>query len=160
MKKKLMRLALLASAFGAGPAMASTSSTTFQVTARVNNACSVNTLAFGTYNPLSGMPVSLSGGINLTCTLGSAFQIGLNAGIATGATVTTRQMLNGADTLNYALYKDIAHTLNWGNTLNTDTLSGTGTGLSTLYPVYGVLPASQSAPTGTYTDTITVTVTY
>ena len=162
MKKHLMRAALLASTLCAGSAMASTANTTFQVSATVNNACSVsaNSLAFGTYNPLLSTAITLSGGINLTCTLGSAFQVGLNAGTATGATVTTRQMTNGSNLLNYDLYRDLAHTLNWGNTLNTDTLSGTGTGIPVTYPVYGLLPASQSVPTGTYTDTVTVTVTY
>jgi spore coat protein U-like protein len=146
----------------AGAAHASTASTTFQVSATVNNACSVsaNALSFGTYNPLSGLGLTLSGGVNVTCTLGSAFEIGLNAGTATGATVTTRQMASGSNLLSYALYRDVAHTLNWGNTPNTDTLNGTGTGITVTYPVYGSLPASQSVPSGTYTDTITVTVNY
>jgi spore coat protein U-like protein len=152
----------LCAAFCSLAANASTATTTFQVTATVNNACTVsaNNLAFGTYNPLLGTATDLTGGIIVTCTLGSPFNIGLNAGTASGATVTTRKMLSGANTLNYALYRDVAYTQNWGNTVGTDTLSSTGTGLAVTYPVYGVLPASQSVPSGSYADTVTVTVTY
>ena len=162
MRKRIVTTVLAACILSMGQSQASTSTTTFQVTATVNNACSVsaNALSFGTYNPLLSTAVNISGGINLTCTLGTAYQIGLNAGTAAGATVTTRQMMNGTTPLSYELYRDLAHTLNWGNTVNTDTLGGTGTGVQVSYPVYGLLPASQSVPSGTYTDTVTVTVSY
>jgi spore coat protein U-like protein len=161
--KSLFSLILGVGLISAGAqADAGTASTTFQVSATVNNSCAVsaNALSFGTYNPLSTLGLTLSGGVIVTCTVGTPFNIGLNQGTATGATVTTRQMASGSNLLSYALYRDTLHTLNWGQTVGTDTLAGTGTGLAITYPVYGSLPASQSVPTGTYSDTITVTVSY
>ena len=63
-------------------------------------------------------------------------------------------------TLAYALYQDSAHTINWGNTVGTDTVSGTGNGSAQTLTVYGEVPAGQSVTPGAYTDTITATITY
>ena len=43
--------------------------------------------------------------------------------------------------LNYSLSSDPAHTINWGNTVGTDTVSGTGTGGLQIITVYGFVPA-------------------
>ena len=87
--------------------------------------------------------------------------MGLNAGTTSGATVTTRQMVNGANRLDYGLYQDAAHTTNWGNTPGTDTPAPIIAGLlPASLTVYGLVPAGQIVPLGAYTDTITVTVTY
>ena len=48
---------------------------------------------------------------------------------------------------------------NWGNTSGS-WVSGTGSGAAQPLAVYGVLPAGQYVPPGSYTDTIAVTVTY
>ena len=56
--------------------------------------------------------------MTVTCTNTTTFNIGLNAGTATGATVTTRKMTGPASaTLNYKLFRDSARTQNWGNTV-------------------------------------------
>ena len=88
------------------------------------------------------------------------YNIGLSAGTATGATVTTRQMTNGAATVSYALYSNAGMTTNWGNTVGTDTVGGTGSGNNQSYTVYGQVPAQTTPAPATYTDTIVVTVTY
>ena len=97
--------------------------------------------------------------IQVQCTNTTPYNIGLNAGTATGATVTTRKMTNGGATVGYALYSNAGMTTNWGNTVGTDTVSGTGNGAQP-YTVYGQVPAQSTPAAGTYTDTITVTVTY
>jgi len=47
-----------------------------------------------------------------------------------------------------------------GNTVSTDTVAATGNGASQSYTVYGRVPAQTTPAPGTYTDTVTVTVTY
>ena len=90
------------------------------------------------------------------------FNIGLNAGTYVGATVSTRRMSNGANSIPYTLYRDSNRTLNWGNTISTDTQAGTGTGNNQSISVYGRVAggAAVNVPAGVYTDTIQATITY
>jgi spore coat protein U-like protein len=70
-------------------------------------------------------------------------------------------MVSGGNTLNYSLFSNAGRTTNWGNNIGTDTVAGTGTGALQTLTVYGRIPASQTtAPVGSYSDTITVTVTF
>lgn len=74
-------------------AQAATTTTTFQVTATVNSACTVSAtnLTFGVYDPSAAAHDDTST-VTVTCTKATAYDIGLDAGLAAGATVTTRQM--------------------------------------------------------------------
>jgi spore coat protein U-like protein len=142
------------------PAGAATTTTTFQVTATVQATCliSATNLAFGTY---TGAQTDATSTISVTCTSSTPYNVGLDPGTATGATVTTRRMSGpGGALLGYALYRDAAHTQNWGNTVGTDTASGTGTGSAQSLTVYGRLAASQYVTPGAYADTITATISY
>ena len=139
--------------------------TTFLVSATVLTDCLAAALAlpFLSYNPTSSTPLDANGTINVTCTLSAGFDIGLNQGTGSGATVTTRKMtrtIGGTETLNYTLYQDSNHTTIWGNTVGVDTVHGTGTGIVAPFTIYGRVPASQTVPAAVYNDTITVTVTY
>jgi spore coat protein U-like protein len=145
--------------------LAATTTTTFGVSATIVDSCSVSAtaLGFGNVDPVSlaGTAVDATTTVDVTCANGTAYDVGLDAGTATGATVTTRQMTSGANTLNYALYSDSGRTTNWGNTVATDTVTGTGDGTAQSLTVYGRIPSGQgTVPTGAYSDTITVTVTY
>jgi spore coat protein U-like protein len=62
--------------------------------------------------------------------------------------------------LHYKLFSDSGHTINWGNTVGTDTVSKTGSGAAQTLTVYGQVPAGQYVTSGSYSDTITVTLTY
>jgi spore coat protein U-like protein len=142
------------------PASASTATTTFSVTATVQSTCliSASNLAFGTY---SGSLINMTTTLSVTCTNSTTYNVGLSAGTASGATVTTRAMTGpGGATLSYAMYQDSGHTTNWGDTVGTDTKSGTGNGSAQTLTVYGQLAAGQYPTPGSYTDTITATVTY
>jgi spore coat protein U-like protein len=123
------------------------------------NACTISAsnLSFGTY---TGAVLNGSSMIAVSCTKNAPYYVGLDAGSATGATVTTRKLTSGTQTLNYALYSNSARTTNWGNTIGTDTTTGTGTGTNQSLTVYGQIPANQSLIPGTYSDTITATITY
>ena len=48
----------------------------------------------------------------------------------------------------------------WGQTLNTDTVNGVGSGSVATLTIYGRIPAQVSQPPGVYTDTVQVTLTY
>jgi spore coat protein U-like protein len=137
-----------------------TVTTTFTVTATVPASCtlSASTMNFGTY---SGLQLNVTATLTITCTNTTTYNVGLNAGLATGASVTARKMTGPASaTLNYAMFQDSARTLNWGNTVGTDTLSSTGNGSAQLSSIFGRLAAGQSVNPGAYSDTIIVTVTY
>jgi spore coat protein U-like protein len=96
-----------------------------------------------------------------TCTGSTPYNVGLNAGTATGATVTTRSMTGPAGALlGYKLFTNSGHTTNWGNTVGTNTEAGIGTGLAQSLTVFGQIPAGQSVTPGAYSDTIIVTLTY
>ena len=153
-------IAVIGMAAASVPAVASTATTTFNVTATVQATCliSANNLGFGTY---SGSAIATTTTMSVTCTNGTTYNVGLNAGTAAGATVTARAMTGpGAATLSYALYQDSGHSTNWGNTVGTDTKSGTGNGSAQSMTVYGNLTANQYPTPGSYSDTITATITY
>lgn len=135
------------------------------VSATVEASCTVvaNDMLFGTYNPFDTTDTDQTATVDVTCSNGAAYNIGLGLGTKTGATVTTRGMTGGtgSDILNYALYSDTGRTSNWGDTVDTDTVSDTGSGSMQSTTVYGRIPQGQTtAPVGSYTDTVTVTVTY
>ena len=139
-----------------------TTTTTFNVSSNIASVCSVaaTALAFGTYNPFSATALTATSTITGTCTTGTAYLIGMDQG-ANGTSTTNRQMINGTSKLNYSLYSDSARSVNWGNTVGTDTFAAVGNGVGQAQTVYGKIPVAQtSAPIGNYTDTITVTVSY
>jgi len=89
------------------------------------------------------------------------YNVGLSAGLATGATVTNRSMTGPASALlGYKLFSDSGRTINWGNTVGINTVAGVGNGASQSLTVYGQIPAGQFVRPGSYADTITATVTY
>lgn len=134
---------------------------TFGVTASVGDACSVTAsdLAFGTYDPLNVANTDGTTTMDVTCTLSTAYEVGLDAGTGTGTT-TTRTLEVGGNELNYILSQDAGHTTNWGNSAGVDTVGGTGTGSGQTITVYGRIAALQNVPAGSYADTVTVTVTF
>jgi spore coat protein U-like protein len=146
-----------------GLAHAATDTTTFDVTATVEDTCSItaNNLTFGVYNPGAG---NLDGTttVTATCTEGTAYDIGLDTGQnSADATDTTRAMGDGSSNfLDYELYQDSGRTTVWGDTVDTDTVSATSAGGDESHTVYGQIPGSQFVPAGSYSDTINVTITY
>jgi len=140
-----------------------TATTTFRVTAKVQAVCAITAsdLVFGNYTSSTGTPLLGTTILSATCTPGTTYNLGLNAGTSPGATVNQRKMVStGASALNYQLYSDASRTTIWGNTAGTDTVTGAGTGLAISHTVYGAVPAAQVVPAGDYADTITVTILY
>jgi len=117
---------------------------------------SANNLPFGQY--ISGGVLEVNTSMNIVCTNGTGYQVGLSAGSGASATVANRKMTSGANTLNYTLYRDASRTQIWGNTTGSNTLVGTGTGTTQTLNVYGRVFSNQLSPPGTYIDTVTTTV--
>lgn len=154
----LRLVALTASFLICSTLEAATATATFGVSAAVQATCLISTtpLAFGSY---SGVLIDTQSTITVTCTNTTTYNVGLNAG--GGGSVSNRQMsAGGADKLNYSISRDSGRTSNWGSTLGTDTVSGTGNGLTQTLNVYGRLPSGQFVTPGEYSDTITATITY
>lgn len=154
----------IASLLITAPARATTVTNTFTVQAVINASCNVaaTTLNFGTYDPTSGTALTGSSTVNVFCTSGTPYTAALSVGTG-GGSFTTRTVASGGNTLNYNLYRDSARSQVWGDgTGSTFTVSGTGSGVLTANPltVYGQMPTAQDEPPGTYTSTITVTVTF
>lgn len=142
--------------------LAATATSSFTVSVTITATCVINSasaLNFGTQGVLSTNKDQTST-ISVTCTSTTPYNIGLDAGTGSGATVTTRKLASGGATINYTLYSDSGRTTIWGNTIGTNTVSAIGNGAAQSYTVYGRMPAQTTPAPGTYTDTITVTVTY
>ena len=143
-------------------ANAATTTSNMTVTASVAAACTVATLPL-VFAPYTGAEVSGTSSLTVTCTNEAPYTIGLSAGAGVDATTETRSMTNnvGGVALNYGIYKELAHSTNWGDVAGTDTVDDSGIGTAQSIPVYAVIPANQTASTvGDYTDTVLVTVNY
>lgn len=154
-------LALMPAAVDAGTA---TNSLTSQTT--VTTACNVSgsTLSFGTtINPIGTVPVDASSTLTVECTNTTPFTLSLNAGTNAGgaSNFTQRKLKNGSYTLGYQLYTDSGRTAIWGDgTSGSTTYGSNGTGGLLTVTIYGRLPSLTGTIPGTYTDTVTVTITY
>jgi spore coat protein U-like protein len=144
----------------ASPALASTTTATFAVTATVQATCQIvaTPLAFGTY---SGTQIDTTSTVTATCTNSTTYTLGFNAGLGLGALTSNRLMTGpGAALLIYSSYRDSGRTLNWGIIPGIDTLAGTGNGSAQAITVYGRLGAGQYVTPGSYSDTLTATITF
>jgi spore coat protein U-like protein len=148
--------------FEGSDARAATATGSFSVTVTIASTCvvtSATTLNFGSQGVLA-TAVNQTSTITVTCTNTTPYNIGLNQGV-NGSSVTTRQMKSsGGALVNYSLFSNAGMSTNWGQTVGTDTVAGTGNGSGQAYTVYGQIPAQTTPAPSTYTDTITVTVTY
>jgi spore coat protein U-like protein len=165
--QKILCAAVAASLLAAGVAQSATTTTTFAVTATVQSTCSATATAlpFGAYTP-GGGALTNNSTISVKCTKNTPYTVALNAGTTTGTAFTQRLMASGANTLQYNLYTTAGFATVFGDgTGSTATSAGTGAGVATAntLTVYGQLPdsaANQAAIPGSYSDTITVTVSY
>lgn len=136
----------------------------FTVSATVIPDCTITAsdVDFGTVGVLVSA-LTATGSLTARCTNGSNYAIALGAGTSTGAGVASRRMqrTGGSSQVAYQLYRDAAYAFPWGDgTSGTSTVTGTGTGLSQAYIVYGRVPAQPTPVAGAYVDTLTVTITY
>jgi spore coat protein U-like protein len=134
----------------------------FIVSANVLNKCTVTAspLNFGNSVGVLTSEVVATTTLGAQCSNTTLYNVGLDAGQNSGGDINARKMTLGANSIGYQLYQDPARTVVWGNTVGTNTVSGTGSGNTQNLTVYGKVPAQLTPPAGTYTDVIVVTVTY
>lgn len=171
---KLYGLLLTASIglFGiVGMAQAGTASSTFQVTATITPVCQINSagnIAFASYDPVnvnSSTAASSTGTIQVTCTKSTPANIGLDQGLSavSGSTcdAPARQMKSGVNLLKYGIYQDSANSVVWGCGTSDQKSFTSASGVTPQsFTTYSTIPAGQDVPTGSYADTVTVTVTF
>lgn len=128
-------------------------------------------LNFGSYDPLAASNHDSTAVVNVSCTRtvtpSETVNYTLTSSIGSGLTYATRRMLNGAEILNYNVYRNAARTQVWGN--------GTGGSFSITgsfilnnsnptrnrnHTIYGRIPPLQDATAGSYSDTLVVTLTF
>jgi spore coat protein U-like protein len=145
------------------------------ITATIQNGCTIGTsgsttsaqfgtIDFGTMSSLTSQVDAIStvgsGSIVVTCTPGIAITIGLNNGV--NNTGSQRYIIHSGGTtkLAYELYRTASYNTIWGSGAQALSIASFPVTQQT-YTVYARLFASGTQPpAGTYTDTITVTLTY
>jgi len=159
--RKLFKIAVgvCAAAGFASAASAGSVSAGLGIGSSVAATCTISTSAVA-FGPFSGTQIDATGSVTANCVTGTTWNVGLDAGTASGATVTSRKMKSGANLLPYSLFSDSGHSVNWGNTIGVDTVAGTGTGASQTLTVWGRLPAGAVPAAGTYADTVQATITF
>ena len=128
-------------------------------------SCSVTTagtLAFGTYSVYGASNLTTNTTATVSCSgVGNdSLKFQLSAG---NGTFAQRLMKSGTAALNYQVYTSSAATTVFGDgTGSTGTLSASVSNGSTSGSVtfYGVIPSGQDVASGSYTDTLTLTVAY
>jgi len=147
----------------AAPAMAADA--TLGVSAEVTKNCTVSTtpVDFGQVDATAGIAVDGTGALKVTCTSGTPWTVSADAGTGEGATLTDRHMSNGPHQMSYTLYTDSARSQIWGDDEDsqTTTFGDNGTGVEQTKTIYAkVAPGQTGLPSGNYSDTVNLTITY
>ena len=140
-------------------AHAATATSTMSVSASIGGACTVGgaNISFGAYSAAAAS--TSSGSIQVTCSNGTNATVSLNQGINNNraSAFATRALNNGTNYLGYDVYTDNTYATVW-NTTNTQPLTSTGSPVT--LTAYGRIPAGQNPITGSYNDTITISVAF
>ncbi|MBR8657634.1 spore coat U domain-containing protein [Achromobacter sp. Marseille-Q0513] len=99
--------------------------------------------------------------ISVQCTNNNAYSLALNGG-AVGGNVLARKMKHStaADTVSYQLYQAGDYAVIWGDASGGSPKAGVGSGAVQNHTVYGRVPAQATPRPGSYSDTVTATITF
>lgn len=128
-----------------------------------NSQIMIGTMNFGSVyhagSPADASSAPGQGSIQFRCTPGVTAKVTMNAGLW-GASVANRRMrhTNNTNFLSYQLYTTPARNVVWDATTGRS-LTFANDSIQTM-TVYGRLPAQSGILPGTYTDTVTVTITW
>ncbi len=140
-------------------AASTTKTTTFTVSLTITADCSIsaNPLSFGSSGVFAAA-INQTTTLSVTCTNTTPYNIGLDAGSVAGSTVAARLLSSGAATLLFQMYSDAGRSVIWGNTVGTNTVTGTGNGSAQSLTVYGQVPVQALPAPNAYTSTVTASV--
>ncbi len=149
-------------------ASAGVATATMTNTVTIANNCIISATGFTTtYDPVVTnltTAQTTTATVSTTCTIGASPVItldqGAHANTGSTAAVPLRRLSNGTAFLNYGLFQDSGHITTWGGTPATAPTAVIATGLATPITVYASIPAAQSGPAATYTDSVIATVTF
>lgn len=165
LKLAIVSAMLVGSAGFSTAGYAATTAGNMSVSTDVSLSCSmtVGAMGFANYDPSSVEDLLGTATIESTCTAGGTAKITLGEGSSadTGSTpgAPDRRMVLGSEYLSYAIYSDTNRTTAWGNTAATGKgITGTGSAANTT--VYGKITAGQAVGSGSFADSVVVTLTY
>lgn len=131
------------------------------------NAPTVTTsdISFASYSASSNTPDTANGTVKIRCPLGigllPSFDIALSAG--SSHNFSPRAMAMGSNALNYNIYTSSGYSTVWGDGTGGSVTQSFSAILSLgtiTFTAFGLASTGQYVPVGTYSDSITVTVTY
>lgn len=150
---------LLVTALPMNKTEAATATATMSVSANIGGVCTVGgaNLSFGTYAATAAS--TATGSIQVTRSNGTNAVVSLNQGNNNNRlpSAGTRALNNGTNYLGYDVYSDNGYATLW-NATNTQPITSTGAPVT--LTAYGRIPAGQNPATGSYNDTITITVSF
>ena len=150
-----------------GSKTTSSSGSTWTATVLANANLSVTSMNFGSNSSFILANIQTTAVITVQSTNTTPYSIGLDNG--QNASGSQRRMSGGGGNyVSYGLYTDAAYSHAWTSTTSTTSCTGgastcvlgTGTGSNQNVTVYGQVPPQTAPATGTYTDTVVVTVTF
>jgi len=164
--KLAMVSAIVAGSMGlSASSYAATAAGNMTVTTDVSLSCSmtVGQMGFDNYDPSSAVDLLGTATIESTCTSGGSAKITMGQGSSADSGSTEgapdRRMVLGSEYLSYAIYSDTGRSTAWGNTAATGKgITGTGSAANTT--VYGKITAGQAVGSGSFADSVVVTLTY
>lgn len=169
---KTLKLSMISAAVIAAMSMSSAFAVT-QVnsgsTVNVNSSTSVakkcttltgGSITFAAYVPDATADNDGATTVSVRCTKDTPVTIAMNAGQGAGATEAARILTSPDDTLEYSLYTDSSRSDVWGSGAAAVGFNGDGLLSTTSLNVYGRIEAGQDVTPGSFTDSVTVTLTY
>jgi spore coat protein U-like protein len=127
------------------------------VVATVDASCTLNggTLDFGAYRSEEIKTARTS--ISYRCPEGMEISLSLGPGREADGRARAMQRDGGDGALRYQLYQDAGRSQVWGDQGDALTIPSTRDGEASV-DVFGVIPAGQEVPPGTYRDTVLITL--
>lgn len=116
---------------------------------------------FGYYDVFLATSLDSTGSVSVSCDSTTNVTVSVGASSVFPFLMDPRQMASGANVLNYNLYTDSTYTVIFGDDIvGSSVTKKVIVPKTTVFTVYGRIPALQDAAVGVYTDTLIVTVTW
>lgn len=146
----------------AAPASAQSAGEPMDVQLDIEARCSVSatTMDFGAATFVTTGPLDTTSTIRVACNVPSIFRIDMDRGVNPAG--AQRRMTNGmGGFVDYNIYRNAARTQDWGNGFFTGQWGFVIANTANEYTAYGRVPAfTAGSLTGTYLDTVTVTLNF